>query len=166
MSGGKDLYMNFMSIDVDLDAADSTTVVEQQVNTGLSVRGGLAWLIHLVEIYFTDASVHQNYLLAALSTRHGETEVPTIFDGGCIAAARRDSFTAGSAYWTFDYQPKQINYLPAIPIAAQSISLYAASETNSATYQGETIEVRIGYTTVELDAKMYLEIAEAWGYGN
>jgi len=164
MAGGTDLYMNFLNVDVTTDAADASALESSEINTGLSIRGGLAMLVHKIEIFFPDELVNGVYLECALSTRKGLTTMPGLNDGGCIAKARRTPILAGAAYGVLVEYPQTLDFLPPVPLAAPKISLYAAAEADDASYRSKKIEVRIGFTTQPMESKMYLEIAETWGY--
>ncbi len=157
-----DMFMNWADISVNLDAADSSVLVEAQRNTGLSIRGALLWLIHVVEIYFPREGA-SNELQMAVSTRAGLAVMPLLGDTGVVVKAIHavNLTVEGASQYT---QPVQLRYLPPIPIAAPQLSLYAKSAANIVGLRGDLLEARIGFTTAPLDAAAYTEIAEVWGW--
>lgn len=163
----KDLYMNFKDVEVDLDSTTSTaTLVEAETDTGLTIRGGLVWLLHLIEWYFSDdaaaASVTQ---IACLSTVAGQATMPELTDKGTIAKAQSAfQFATGVGFQFGLMQPFAQHYLPPIPIASPQICLYAKTNVDNSNLDGDTIRARIGFTTAPLDNAMYTEIAETWGW--
>lgn len=164
MANSKDLYMQFADVSVNLDSSNTTTLVEGNVNTGLSIRGGLVWLIHLIEIIFaegeTTASVTQNI---ALSTTPDLAAMPDLGDAGVICKAEKQVILVTSGV-AFNLQPSAFHYLPPIPLAAPQISIYANTTADNSPLRGDLVEARIGFTTVPLDSALYAEIAETWGW--
>jgi len=161
-----DMYMNFLDASVTLGAT-STDVVSTEIATGLSIRGGLAFLIHKIQYKMFEigqAGVTANIPIA-LSTRAGEGSVPELGDQGCIDAALVD-VNAGAAGAETRITPFEHGFLPPIPVASPKIVAYATCSANNATYQSGKIEIRIGFTTVKIDSKMYTELAETWGFAN
>jgi len=154
------MYMNFKAIEVSLNGSDTTTVVEEQVPTGLSVRGLLIWQIHQVE-WFSDQSEADCEIRAALSARTGLVGVPLLGDDGVYAWwARQTKLVTEGIHESL--MPFHQPFLPPVPLAAPAISLYARTLADVAALQGTIVRVRIGYTTAPLDANAYLEIAETW----
>ncbi len=165
MAAPKDLYMNFKEITVVTDAANSVTLVEASVDTGLSIRGGFMWLIHLVEMEFDMPFIGTTHsLYAALSVLKGRAVLPTYGQNGLITRYVR-TFEALTSGFTNVQEPNRFSFLPPIPVAAPNLSLYAKSSLDHATLRGKDIHCRIGYTTTKLDSAAFLEIAEAWGQG-
>lgn len=164
MAAPKDLYLQFADVSVDLDASDSSTLVNEKVDTGLSIRGQLIWLIHQIEILFStdeaQASVTQQL---AICTRSGLTALPNLGDAGVLCKAEKQFLFATSGL-ALEYSPLSLKYLPPIPIAAPSLYVYAKTNTDSSFLRGDTIETRFGFTTAPLDSKAYTEIAETWGW--
>lgn len=162
----KDLFMNFADVSAMTDAANSGSLVEAAVNTGLSIRGQLIWLIHLIEVTFPILDLHggtNHQFGMALSTRAGLATMPNIGEGGLIArmtAAMK--FTTSGAQMSFT--PLVLHYLPPIPLASPQISIYVNTNVDLAGYRAKTIHARLGFTTAPLDAAAYTEIAEVWGW--
>ncbi|GAG96861.1 unnamed protein product, partial [marine sediment metagenome] len=48
----QDLFMQFAAGTIEFDAANSNTLVESELPTGLTIRGAYGWLIHFVECTF------------------------------------------------------------------------------------------------------------------
>lgn len=159
----RDLYMNIFPFSVTLaDPAD--TFVEQKHATGMSIRGGLAWLVHLVEIAFLKGMSVTNHVAVTVSTVANLGAMPDVADKGTLVAGALDHVftTSGRA---FHVRPSAWHFLPPLPIATANISAYAQCESDEVALQLATINGRLGFTTVELDAALYTEIAETWGYG-
>ena len=142
----------------------TTTLTETSKNTGLSVRGGLMWLIHVAELtgqflHGIDALI----LECALSTIKGASAVPTPVSKGyvagwsCTAALNTNGLSFGVFPW-------RSTFLPPIPIAAPNLSAYIVGSDDAAALDGKDVHVRVGYTTTPLDARAYAEIAETWSY--
>jgi hypothetical protein len=164
MAAPKDLYMQFADVSVEFDSSDSSTLVTDKVNTGLSIRGQLIWLIHQIEVLFsTQEGGASNQQRIAISTREGLTSLPNLGDAGVIAKLEKQFLLATSGI-SLIHQPHTAKYLPPIPIASPAIHLYAETKNDSANFRGELIEARFCFTTAPLDAKTYTEIAETWGW--
>lgn len=160
-----DMYMNFLDATVTMGAT-STDVVSTEVATGLSIRGGLAFLIHKVEWCFNNiGAAATSYLEAALSTRSGETSVPELGDQGTIDRYFLDC-NGGTSSSFYQSLPIHHNFLPPIPVAAPKIVCYATASVDTAVFRSKTLECRIGFTTVKIDSRMYTELAETWGFAN
>lgn len=159
-----DMYMNFLDATVTLDSANSSTLESTEIATGLSIRGGLAFLIHLVEIVWPDVQA-DDHLLAGLSTKSGETSVPSLGDTGCISsfAMNYERVTQGINRCP---QTQQLSYLPPIPLASPKIVAYAATNADDAQARSKVVHIRIGFTTVKIDNRLYTELAETWGFSN
>lgn len=161
----RDLFMQFAAVRVLLDGADSSTLVEGKVPTGLSVRGGLIWLIHQVEWMLpnhllTQASVE---LEAAVCTVAGLAAMPQIHEKGVVAVDIEGCLllTEGMTYFR---HPVKDGFLPPVPLAAPNLSIYAKSGVDDANVRGEAVIARVGFTTAPLTNDVYAEIAETWGY--
>ncbi|TET55250.1 MAG: hypothetical protein E3J64_00565 [Anaerolineales bacterium] len=164
MAKPQDIYMQFADVSVAYHATDVTNVVEGFRNTGLSIRGGLVWLIHMIEILFIGIYYHGNTdqkESIALSTVTGLTSMPLLGRKGTLCKAELDHglTTSGAASGE---GPKILRYLPPIPFAAPSVRIYGACLNNQVPMQGKTIEARIGYTTEAIDKATYAELAEVW----
>lgn len=156
--------MNFADLSVTLDAANSTTLVEGQFKTGLSVRGQQAWILHSAEVFFADTGAANNIQEIALCTVGELSTMPDLGDKGVILKMRERLLYAGAAFAQNMLRPMEKNFLPPVPIASPNLSIYAKTGTDEAVLRSEEIQVRLGFTTVPMDAKMVLEIAETWGY--
>jgi hypothetical protein len=165
MPNMKDLYMQFASWAGDFDTSDATTLVASELNTGLSIRGGLVWLIHLIEWEVFQAWVAATHerVFAALSTVPGLAAIPEFDDAGCISRYVSDSYLNANGAAVF-FQPIAFHYLPPIPLAAPLLTMYFQAETNSDLFDGEKCRCRIGYTTKPIDEGLYAEVAEVWSY--
>jgi len=164
MAAPKDLYMQFADVSVDYDSSDSSTLVDAKVDTGLSIRGQLIWLIHLIEIMFSsDDAAQTTHQQVAISTREGLAAMPDLGEAGVLVKAEKQFFfvTSGLALM---HQPLALHYLPPIPIAAPSLHVYAQTTIDNSYLRGDTVEIRFGFTTAPLDSKAYTEIAETWGW--
>lgn len=158
-----DMFMQFAEIKGTTGAV-SNALEETKVQTGLTIRGGLLWLVHLVEINFEgDYTANFNGFEWALSTVSGQSTLPRQGDKGTVSRGRRrlEVITSGGSIYA---EPIQMHYLPPIPLAAPTLSLYVLGETNHADGQNKNVDMRLGFTTAALDAKTTLEVAEVWGW--
>lgn len=160
----KDVFMQFKDFRINLDAADSSALVEVTVDTGLSVRGQLMWLCHLIEAW-NPIRAFANPVICemALSTRVGLAVFPEIGDAGLVFKASHAGHVITTGGQT-TRDPHQLQYLPPIPLAAPRLSIYAQMDADEAAYRGVLLAARMGYTTTPLDAGAYVEIAETWGW--
>jgi len=163
----RDLYVNFAVAKSAYDAANTTTLMHATIETGLSIRGGLAWLIHFIDFWFAPnngANAHTQSL--ALSTRRDLAAMPGLGDQGLID--RCDTYflysTAIGQGWYPDLRPVRRPFLPPIPIASPAITLYNVVSINEGSLQGKEVIARIGFTTVPMSNALYTEIAEVWGW--
>lgn len=158
----QDLFMQFAAGRLTA-GANSGTLVEEVISTGLSIRGGYAWLIHFVEVMFTrsDSADADNIRKVAFSVRQGEALLPEIDDAGTIARIDRAILYAASGVVQV---PELMRYamLPPVVIANPKVSVYYEDQTDDAPFRNLEIPFRIGYTTIPIDQKMYLEVAETW----
>lgn len=159
----RDLYLNFVALETAIDAANSSTLVEVVLNTGLSIRGGLVWLIHLVELFVRPPGSQAAEFSIALVTRQGLAAMPRVGDDGVICKVNR-TMTLITSGMVAPFLPSVLHYLPPIPIACPQISLYCAENADVSGDRGVAIEGRVGFTTTPLDSAVYTEIAEAWGW--
>lgn len=166
----KDMYMNFWASDIPALAA-SGTLYSVEFPTGLSIRGELAMLIHLVEwmIYpAASAEVDAGQLVEmGLSTRQGLTAVPAWPDDGCIAEQvwKFESRSGAAGIFALqNYCYERQGFLPPIPVAAPVITLYGMKTNDGAPAGTPAVTCRIGFTTIPIDSKLYQEIAETWGW--
>jgi hypothetical protein len=159
-----DIFMQFAAWKMTWPGT-STDLTEVKKQTGLSVRGGLMWLIHLVELtgFIKPPVVTDVMVTAALSTIAGAAAAPTPADKGYVAG-----FTSVSTFLTSGMMqslyPWVQHFLPPVPIAAPSLSAYIHSSADNSSLDGKDVHIRAGYTTTPLDAKAYAEIAETWSY--
>lgn len=158
-----DLFTQFAALQSAFDGADSSTMTELQVQTGLSPRAGNAWLLHKVEFFIKALHFDAAVVLAtmALSTVRGLTAMPDLTAKGVVARMDRITQMATSGAIIID-QPLVINFFPAVPIASSWLALYMQTNIDAANYRGATGEARLHFTTQEIDAGMALEIAETW----
>lgn len=158
-----DLFTQFASLVSAFDGSDTAVLVEKQVQTGLSPRAGNAWLVHAVE-FFMDG-VHFDAAMvvarALLSTSRGLAAMPDLTAKGTIARVDRLSQLATSGAVIID-QPFRVPFFPPIPIASAWLALYVETNIDAAIYRGVKVEARIHFTTIPIDAKVALEIAETW----
>jgi hypothetical protein len=161
----RDLYMQFKDISVALNASDSSYLVTDEMDTGLSIRGQLVWLIHLIEVFFqyTTGGSGAQVINFALSTVADLAALPALGDKGCLIVAQKEMAIATNGISYFN-APQQLKYLPPIPLAAPNLSIYAQTTADVSTLRSTTIKARLGFTTAPLDNAMYTEIAEVWGW--
>lgn len=155
--------MNFVDLEGLTDAADSSTLEETTINTGLSIRGAMIWLVHKVEIIWPRFTVDEADLTACLCTVGGLAAMPSMADRGVIWKSQR-TLEAGAAGRSYEPLKESEGYLPPIPLAAPSISIYLATATDQTELRAKMIQIRVGFTTAPLDAQAYTEIAETWGW--
>jgi len=158
----RDLYMQFKDVSGQM-AASATTLNEREPAPGMSIRGMLAFLIHKIEIWSPDWGTNTRGGTFALSTISGLAAMPSLSDKGLLCKVKSDVFfvTNGAGYVE---SPIQLGYLPPVPLVAPNISMYCIADQAHADINGKEIEARICFTTVPLDAAMYTEIAETWGW--
>ena len=161
----KDIYGQFALVRAFVHGSDTTETVTGKLNTGLSIRHGIIWLIHMVE-FFTQ-ELHQinadNDLSWVLSTVPEEPVIPELTDKGVIAKSQLEWTVLTSGGGAFEL-PAVRSFLPPIPIAAPSLNVYFKTADNSSPLYGALVEARIMYTTQEVDdPALYTEIAEVWG---
>lgn len=173
----KDMFMQFASLVPTLDAANTSTTVELELPTGMSVRGGLIWLIHQVEVDYSalDHIIRSTtadlfgMLMVALSTKKALGNVPNIAADGTII---RDSVSYVASFEAADTthhvlvrdHVKRYHFLPPIPIASPRLTAYIKTAAAEVELQGLTVPIRVGFTTAPLDSKTYTEIIETWGW--
>lgn len=158
-----DVFMQFADL-VGVWPGNTTAVSEVKMQTGLSVRGGLMWLIHKVSLLMRGHAIGYSQFSAALTTVPELGAVPFYGDKGTIEAWLSALAGAPSAGLAQDPFPRSSHFLPPLPLAAPSLSFYFATADDDSYLDTSQIGVRIGYTTAPLDAKSYAEIAEAWAY--
>lgn len=158
----KDAFMNFAVLHADTDASASDTLVEAVLNTGLSIRGMLIWLIHLVEVHVPMAEIDMEFQYC-LSTRQGLASMPDLIDDGVISRGGLQTKLTTSGLAILE-KPHAMHYLPPIPIATPQVSLYVRAAPDDASARNKPCDMRIGFTTAPLDAAAYTEIAETWGW--
>jgi len=158
----KDLYMNTCRIKLKT-AASSVTLVEAKKDTGLSVRGGLIWLLHAVEFFFVAAHSTTVRSKLLLSTVPDLATFPALGDRGVISVGEVLTMLSSSGGGWLK-QPIVNKYLPPIPLASPNISLYWMSSVDVAEIRLVDMEARLLFTTAPLDQKTYVEIAEVWGW--
>lgn len=162
----KDLFLNFASLMLNI-GAPSTVLVTALLNTGMSIRGALGWLVHQIQWWITDDMDSQvpNALWGVLGTRPALAVMPAPEDDGVIDAAYLVWGFAAPATGAFGAElgrPRAFN--PPIPLASPSVTLYGSSMAADANLQGNKMVVRLGYTTTPMDAALWQEIAETWGW--
>lgn len=162
-SVAQDLFMQWYPIEITLDAADSSSLEINTFTTGLSIRGEYAWLIHCVEVNFDSAywMTTLNKISASLATKPDYAAVPGSQEQGVIfaAAVHFNILTSGGG---IHFEPYVWHSLPPTIIAAPRLTLYAASAVDLAGLRGTAVVGRLGYTTVPIEDKTYLEIAETF----
>jgi len=159
-----DQFMNFAGVESRTDAVDSTVAEETELRTGLSVRGKLIWLIHQVEWWPTVLTGNIDNIRMAISTRKGLGIVPALTDDGTVCIMENRMVGAAAAGLAEDDSPKKLTFLPPVPIASPTLSVYIASTQNHADAVDKLCAMRIGFTTSELDSAAYTEIVETWGW--
>lgn len=159
----KDLYMQFLDVSVLLDGSDIRTLVSGKVDTGLSIRGELAFLIHKIEVLFATGQDTGGLQTVSLCTLGSLAAMPDLGGQGVLCKAERGLAWATSGI-TQITGPTALHYLPPLPLAAPEIHVYAQGDTDISALRGQKIEARLGFTTIPLDAAMYTEIAETWGW--
>ena len=160
----QDLFMQWYPVRVTLDAADSSALAEAEFTTGLSIRGDYAWIIHRVEMEFPtwlDQTAVVN-LQCALSTVNGETVMPEIDSKGVIVRLSQTFVVLVAEAGIILKQPHVWTSLPPTIIATPKLSFYCRTTVDNVPFRGDPIIARIGYTTVPIDDKTYLEIAETF----
>jgi len=144
-------------------AAASDTLVEEELPTGLTIRGGYAWLIHFFEFQFSGLNGYTADIgvWSALSVTQGLAALPNIDDAGTISRIDLDLFFTTSGGWC-EPRTRRDAFLPPLIIANPKLSVYLGATSDMAGFQNQECFFRIGYTTVPIDQRSYLEIAETW----
>lgn len=158
-----DLFTQFFPFEAVLDAADSSVLVEESKNTGLSIRSTFLWLIHAIEWLPAFNEPTSVLLQVALSKLKGESTIPNCVDAGCVAQAGTLSGVATEGAIT-QWVPYVQRFLPPMPYAAPNLSLYVKTSINSVNWRGKAVRCRLHYTTIPLDSAVYVEIAETWAF--
>lgn len=160
----RDLFLNFMDLTAKYDATDSSSLEETEFGTGLTIRGGLAFLIHQVEVIFPTFAA-DNDQLCMLCTEKGKSAIGAnqFGDKGVIAYFQRQWAYVTSGGGVID-TPMIARFMPPVPVAAPNISVYLKTSADEAALRAAPVGVRLGFTTVELDPALYTEVAETWGY--
>lgn len=160
----KDLYMNFKSIP-GLSGAVATDLKEYNVDTGVTIRGHIIWLVHMVQFYidFDTTSGVTNKIKYALSTLTKLTVMPELTDKGCIAKGQSHLWHITEGGFSRDIPKTQI-FLPPIPVASPKLALYVQASVDNAEVRSKNCDVRMGYTTAAAEEGAYTEVVEAWGW--
>jgi hypothetical protein len=139
----------------------STDLSEVTMKTGLSIRGGLAWLIHLIEVWVNQQNTTNIAVEVALSTIAGLTAMPTPGDKGTVGffSTHRHLATQGAS---LKVSPTRHSFLPPVCLASPDLSLYWQASADDATLDGGDVFCRIGFTTTPMEKDLYAEIAETW----
>lgn len=156
----KDLFMQFAAVTVPLDGTDTSVLQESRIDTGLSIRGEFIWLIHLIEMDLTQKDADGS-ITAVLSSVPNQASLPTIVDRGTVTWMKLGTKFDTEGRSVIE-SPKKAIYLPPIPYASPTLSLYAKTSAHEAGIIGAVQECRIGYTTLPITKEIYLEIAEVW----
>lgn len=160
--GTSDVFMNFAMIRATINAANSSTLAKGSVQTGLSVRGNLAWLIHRLELIIPTQNDGYNWVDAVLSANPGHSTLPSLDDDGVIAHMREGFNIKTSGASPIDF-PKKDTFMPPVIYAKKTMNLYVKSNTDYAGYRNKDVLIRIGYTTIPVEEGTYTEVAETWG---
>lgn len=158
-----DMFMNFAGVASRSHPTSGDTLQETVFQTGLSVRGQLIWLIHLVEFYTALLTANNSGWDVALSTRQGLPTMPQLNDHGLIARIRYRYGGAIAAGMFVQPDPQRQSFLPPLPISAAALSVYIQGFADHADSDDQDMPLRIGFTTAPVDAGTYVEIAELWG---
>lgn len=161
-----DLFLNYVSIKL-TTGASATTLVEQSLPTGLSVRGQYGWAIHAVEFMLSQrwvatAAAPTGVVQLGLTTKRGLAAIPSLGDDGTLAVHEevRTFITSGE---TAIVRPHVVYMSPPVIIASPNLSLYWKASFDHAPLRAAEVIARIAYTTFALDSAAYTEIAETWG---
>lgn len=168
MSNGatpSDLYMNFLECSVTMNASNSSTLESSAVNTGLSIRGQLAFLIHKIEVVPPYQGNTEEVIRYAISTRDDLSTMPSLGDKGTVFHGHQDYRLATSGA-IIALMPHVFDYLPPVPVASPKLVAYVQTAADDSSYRGLELQMRIGFTTVKIDSRMYAELAETWGFSN
>ncbi len=167
----KDMFANFFPIEPSVYPVADSTLVSQNFDTGLSIRGGLVWLIHKIEWQIqwklaADAeTIAGAYCQCGISTKKGLTTQLFLADEGLLdlqeLASMAQAVTAAGLQWQFIKDRDSEGFLPPIPLAAPNLTFYAMSSDVSALLF-TWASARILYTTMPVDEATYTEIAEVW----
>lgn len=161
----QDLFMQWAPIEVTLDGADSSSLETDSMTTGLSIRGDYGWLIHRLEVSgsFMEYIVGSaNQLEVAVAVTDQYTTFPQINEKGVIAHLGMVYALTGASGGAAFSVPLVWPCLPPTIIASPKVTVYAHSTQDDAGLRGKTLFMRFGYTTVPLDDRSYLEIAETF----
>jgi len=138
-------------------------LMEAEASTGLSIRGGFVWLIHMVQFFFLEEiRIPDMKLEIALSTRKGLPTMPRPQDSGYIAGRMEAAYAVTTGAWLHGY-PLDQHFLPPMPLASPTISAYYQTEGTQGRENAEWW-ARVGFTTAPLTPAVYTEIAEPWGW--
>jgi len=158
-----DQYMNFVPIELDLSAGDTSALQEQRLATSITPRSDLMWELHLIEVWGVRLTTNFLYFDWALSYQGGEAAMPELGDTGCIARGRNEWQYATSGGGIY-YWPQRLTYFPPIAFAHPGLSFYVQGSANHNDGKG-TYTCRIGMTTEPLAGEDWREVAETWAFG-
>jgi len=172
MAGAKiiqqDLFMQFKFIEVELDDADAAACVTSFEDTGLSIRGNYAMLIHRVDWNFrlNEARYETDFALRAALTVDPTVTVQQYMDDiGVIDVMEFNvdyEVTTSGGLLDHVVKPFTRSYVPPVIICAPKLGIVVSGDGDKADWRSLEIKCRVGYTTIPIDEKMYLEIAETW----
>lgn len=158
-----DLYMQFVSFEADLHSVSTDNMVQTEVQTGLSVRGNLVWLIHQIELYLgaEELAVPMTFQVA-LSTQPGIAgAIGGVLEPNDTGVLVRWNVGAGAGSWLIC--PIVYRTLPPIPFAAPKLYWQIATTTHEVALVNKSIQGRIAYTTTPMETALYTELLEVWG---
>lgn len=155
-----DVLMQFAVVNATW-AGDTSVLAEGAHQTGLSIRGGLMWLIHLIELYLPRVlDAIDNRLYMSLSAMAGRTSMPSVTAKGTLMQIEQSiGLTTSGA--VVAHSPIVHHYLPPIPFAGPNLSLYLQTDNDAAEVSAGSY-ARVGFTTQAVDSASYAELAEVW----
>jgi len=153
-----DVFMNFVTITGEMDLVNTSLPTEAELFTGLTVALGLAWQVHRIDLTsdatIGDAGADSQKVTLAGRSIHGGTKVMSYVNPRVLG------------YWNFNSladRPRPIKYLPPVLFAAHRLYLTMETYTGHvAALAGQTYSARIGFTTIKLPDRKFIELAQTW----
>lgn len=168
----QDLFCQWKSPYVVLDAADSTDLEEAEFDTGLALFADYAWALHGVEFWPSSGLMKMASTLAAdayntLKMCIGRSGLSSIVPNAPGVMALKEIYfgesylTSGIAVHTHE-APIEWRPPTPVPIAASKLSLYAQSEVDHADLRSSVVRARLYFTLIPTTPQLWKELAERW----
>lgn len=168
-SSKADKYANIAALAVDESVAG--TVALSQINTGISIKDKLAWLINRIEwqplsVNATQFNGTGDYLMYGICSAadYDPPAVPSYGDPALIdynRIMRKDIGTAATGWWKDDTQVKDFSNLPGGGMLVPAVGIYTfVKGSGLAGVAG--VRGRMFFTILELGTEDYWELVQSY----